>query len=235
MKTISRILILAMLHLCWLTSYGYAEMIPTESAIEQPSQVETDRQRILDLLNREEVVIELEKYGISKEEAAVRINSLTDEEVAALTTEIDRLPAGGYLEVFVVAIVVLVYTTTVLFKGFLCIFFGFTGLSDTLAEECGLSYIFRLPWKERSGAQCYSRCNSIAYECINYDSKSVEEDCDPGMESCADYSQKKTEKSESQCEEEQQACIQQCEVEEEKEEVLRKEEADCDPGMESCD
>jgi len=36
-KTISQILIFAMLHLCWLTSYGYAEMIPTESSIEKPS------------------------------------------------------------------------------------------------------------------------------------------------------------------------------------------------------
>jgi hypothetical protein len=66
LKPISRVLILAIFHLCWLTSYGYAEMVPTESAIEQPSQDETDRQRILDLLNHQEVMDELEQYGISK-------------------------------------------------------------------------------------------------------------------------------------------------------------------------
>jgi hypothetical protein len=217
-------------------------MVSTESTIEQPSTSNTDRQRLLILLDRQEVIDELGKYGISKVEAVARINSLSDEEVTALVAEIDRLPAGGYGQGLgggvVIGMALLIYFLAVFSKGFLCIFFGFTGLSDTLAEECGLSYIFRLPWKERSGAQCYSRCNSIAYECINYDSKSVEEDCDPGMESCADYAQKKIEKSESQCKDEKQACIQQCEVEEEKEEVLRemlrKEEADCDPGMESC-
>jgi len=94
-KTISQILILAMLHLCWLTSYGYAEMIPTESA--NQSQVETDRQRILDLLDRQEVIDELEKYGINKVEATARINSLTDEEVTEIAGRLDELPEGGFL------------------------------------------------------------------------------------------------------------------------------------------
>ena len=91
-KIISQILIFAMLHLCWLTSYGYAEMIPTESA----NQVQDDRQRILDLLDRQEVVDELEKYGISKVEAVVRINSLTDEEVIVIAGKLDELKAGGF-------------------------------------------------------------------------------------------------------------------------------------------
>ena len=51
-KTISRILILAMLHLCWLSSYGYAEMVPTESV----AQSQDERQRLLDLLDRQEVI-----------------------------------------------------------------------------------------------------------------------------------------------------------------------------------
>ncbi len=95
-KTISQILIFAMLHLCWLTSYGYAEMVPTESTIEQPSQDETDRQRILDLLDRQEVVNELEKYGITKVEATSRINSLTDEEVTEIAGKLDELPTAGF-------------------------------------------------------------------------------------------------------------------------------------------
>jgi len=95
-KTISRILILAILHLCWLTSYGYSEMLPTESAIEQPSTSNTDRQRILDLMDRREVVDEFEKYGISKVEATARINSLTDEEVIQIAGKLDELPEGGF-------------------------------------------------------------------------------------------------------------------------------------------
>ena len=44
-----------MLHLCWITSYGYAEMVPTESAV----QSQDDRQRLLDLFDRQEVIEEL--------------------------------------------------------------------------------------------------------------------------------------------------------------------------------
>jgi len=95
-KTISRILIIAMLHLCWTTSYGWADMVPTESILEQPSQDATDRQRILDLLDREEVVDELGKYGISNVEAVARINSLTDEEVIEIAGKLDELPEGGF-------------------------------------------------------------------------------------------------------------------------------------------
>ena len=94
MKTISRILILAMLHLCWLTSYGYAEMIPTESTSQ--AQDETGRQRILDLLDRQEVADELEEYGITKIEATARINSLTDEEVTQIAGRLGELPEGGF-------------------------------------------------------------------------------------------------------------------------------------------
>jgi Family of unknown function (DUF6627) len=92
-KIISRILIVAMLHLCWLTSYGYAEMVSTESAV----QVQDDRQRIFELLNNQEVVDELQKYGISKVEAIARINSLSDEEVTEIAGKLDELPPGSWL------------------------------------------------------------------------------------------------------------------------------------------
>ena len=85
-----------MLHLCWLTSYGYAEMVPTESGIEQSSTSNTDRQHILDLLDRQEVADELEEYGITKIEATARINSLTDEEVMEIAGRLDELPEGGF-------------------------------------------------------------------------------------------------------------------------------------------
>ena len=94
MKAISRILIFSMLHLCWLTSYGWAEMINTP-ALQPDSQARISRQLLLDLLHRREVVRELTRQGITREEAAARINSLTDEELAALINQANRLPAGG--------------------------------------------------------------------------------------------------------------------------------------------
>ena len=210
-----------MLHLCWLTSYGYAEMIPTESTAQ--SQVETDRQRILDLLDRQEVVDELEKYGISKVEATARINSLSDEEVAALATEIDRLPAGSYLEAAVGALIIAFYFLSVLAKGMVCIFTLFT---DSYCAKNGWSWVFAPPWWESKSApideyqenrdkyKCYSGCYSKYYACLNPDQKS--------------------QFIESMCEEAAQTCVQRCEAKHAK--IIKKEvEEFCDPGMESCD
>ena len=165
-KTISQILILSMLHLCWLTSYGYAEMVPTESAIEQPSTSNTDRQRILDLLDRQEVIDELEKYGISKVESVARINSLSDEEVTEIAGKLDELPVGG---------AVCIRTPSYTSPGcdpdnggvILAVLLG------VLALLAFIYYLIRTKDK-------------VDYPSSNEGPASVpvEEDCDPGMESC---------------------------------------------------
>lgn len=91
LKTITRILIFALLHLCWLSSYGWAEMVPTEST------VQSDRQRLYDLVQRERVQKTLNQYGISQEEATARINSLSDQESSEVAGKLDRLKAGGMM------------------------------------------------------------------------------------------------------------------------------------------
>jgi len=139
--------------------------VSTESAIEQPSTSNIDRQRLLDLLNRQEVADELEKYGISKVEAVARISSLTDEEIGALVKDIDSLPIGGNpLELLVYGVylagLLAAYLVTVLFRGIECIF------SDCEAKG-GSSYVFGGFRKDK---------NSQSIE--------TEEECDPRMESC---------------------------------------------------
>jgi Family of unknown function (DUF6627) len=187
MKTISRILILAMLHLCWLTSYGYAEMVSTESA---QSQVQDDRQRILDLLDRQEVIGELEKYGISKVEAVARINSLTDEEVTEIAGRLDELTVGKALPKdplsmglmvlywgFVIALALVIYIPGVMAKGVIC-------MSSDCEEKGGTSWVFT-PWwgwndedkikrtqkseelKPVDQKGCLTSCNSQHQTCVN--------------------------------------------------------------------
>jgi Family of unknown function (DUF6627) len=226
-KTISRILILTMLHLFWLTSYGYAEMIPSESAVQSQTETQIDRQRIINLLNRKEVIEELEKYGISKVEAVARINSLTDKEVTTLVAEIDRLPAGGYFEAVAGAVMIVVYTLGVFFKGMVCIF---TIFSDYCESKGGLSWVVEPLWWEdrrdpsmghkvtREEGICYSRCYSSYYACLNPDQHGHV--------------------NESLCDEAVQKCLQRCEVEHARSiESISDSvpvEEDCDPGMESC-
>ena len=165
-KVISRILILAMLHLCWLTSYGYAEMVPTESA--NPSQYQDDRQRILDLLDRQEVANELEKYSISKVEASARINSLTDEEVTEIAANLGELPAGGAQRVC---------RTN---EGYGPCESSFDG-GAVLAVIGILVLLFVLIFYWLRGK---NKVDSPTSKKGTYSEPVVEEDCDPGFESC---------------------------------------------------
>jgi Family of unknown function (DUF6627) len=203
-KIISRILIIAMLHLCWLTSYGYAEMVPTESAVQIPD----DRQRILDLLDRQEVIDELEKYGISKVEAVARINSLTDEEVTEIAGKLDELPEGGFtgLEVLAAMVVVLaVYIPGVIFKAIGCIFIDcedsifkpWWDFSDSLASGSGQEWNTSRQEKAASELDkqvCRFDCNEAEKVC--FESISEDEDANTGK---------------LRCEEVKNACFQQCE------------------------
>jgi Family of unknown function (DUF6627) len=194
LKTISRILILAILHLCWLTSYGYAEMVPTESA----TQIQDDRQRILDLLDRQEVIDELEKYGISKVEAVARINSLTDEEVTQIAGKLDELPEGGldFLMAFYLAAVLIGYLFILPFIWIGCIFKeGPTGecvqaFNEKYLKNIGMESAVRdeevVSSIDISG--CLSKCQTNLKECMYSteveECKSDKTNCD---KECLDY------------------------------------------------
>ena len=182
-KTISQILILAMLHLCWLTSYGYAEVIPTESA----AQSQDDRQRLLDLLDRQEVVDELEKYGISKVEAVTRINSLMDEEVTQIAGKLDELPPGGGVGEAVVAAAIIaywiLYYSVAIVSG--VVYFAFTPIA------AGVCVFLEDPWGNCVRDYWGAYVNGIrGIYGDNPDKASFEEDCDPIMEFCSSSSDK---------------------------------------------
>ena len=69
-----------------------AAMIGTDQAT-TPAQ--SDRERVKALLARPEVVKGLEKYGVRAQDAAARVDAMTDQEVAQLAGKIDGLAAGG--------------------------------------------------------------------------------------------------------------------------------------------
>ena len=240
-KLISVLLTAAMLNLCWLTSYGWAEMVSTretppqitremlidalnrkdvQGQLEQYgiSQVEavvrinslTDeeisaywvkmvetheiphqitREMLIDALNREDVQKQLEQYGISKVEAVVRINSLTDEEISALVKEMDDLPAGGQAEAAIaegtifgiliavvlafLAVILVIYFLKALYKGTECIF------SDCEAKG---------GWKDTGNSSI--KTDDGDYQENGHPENTFptddlkNEDCDPRMESC---------------------------------------------------
>jgi hypothetical protein len=70
-----------------------AGMIASD-AVQAPVQDERGRVKAM-LAARPEVAKELQKLGITSENAAARVDAMTDEEVRVLASRLDALPAGG--------------------------------------------------------------------------------------------------------------------------------------------
>ena len=78
----------------------FAAMIETEATLDS-MQAQQARANINNLLLREDVQSALMAQGINPIEAKARIDSLSDAEVVRIADQIDKLPSGGYLEVWI--------------------------------------------------------------------------------------------------------------------------------------
>src|SRR5947207_14363480 len=72
-----------------------AELVVTDSVITPARRPESDRARVRALLDRRDLQSQLEEYGISAEEAAARVDALTDQEIALIADRLNEVPAGG--------------------------------------------------------------------------------------------------------------------------------------------
>ncbi len=95
MKSIVCLLVAALLNLSLPLHAARAAMVGTEAVVETATPVEADRARLRALLLRDEARAQLETYGITRDEAAARLDALSDEEIAAIAGKLDALPAGG--------------------------------------------------------------------------------------------------------------------------------------------
>jgi hypothetical protein len=80
------------LSISWVPAH--AAMVSTAEILKQ-SQGNLDRERLLMILDRSEVRVQLEAWGVSGEEAKARVDNLTDQEIAEIAAQLDQMPAGG--------------------------------------------------------------------------------------------------------------------------------------------
>ena len=92
-RSISALLICSFLSLP-VAQTAQAEMVSTEAFLSQQTQ-SNPRERLMVLLEKEEVLKKLQEYGVSPNEARERLASLSDAEVTKLNQQIDQLPAGA--------------------------------------------------------------------------------------------------------------------------------------------
>ncbi|MGH6947272.1 MAG: PA2779 family protein [Kiloniellales bacterium] len=70
-----------------------AAMVSTDQVLEQET-VAQERGRILDFLARDEVRNQIQSMGVSPNEAAARVQALSDAEVMEIAAHFDEQPAG---------------------------------------------------------------------------------------------------------------------------------------------
>jgi len=101
---------------CALALFGvsvsplYASMLGTGALI-QAEQAGADRERLLGMLERDEVRGQLQAMGVTADLAAERVARMTDADVRMLNERLDELPAGaGVLGVLLFLFVLFVIT-----------------------------------------------------------------------------------------------------------------------------
>lgn len=101
-------LMVLMMSLSLPMGYARAALVTTEQAIER-SDAAVDRAEIKSLLSRDDIKRQLAAMGVNADEAAARIDSLSDAEVAEIAARIDNLPAGqGAIGVVVILLLVVI-------------------------------------------------------------------------------------------------------------------------------
>jgi hypothetical protein len=88
-----------------------AGVVPTEDILPRDGAA---RDRLHELLDRDEVRAALARHGVTRAELQARVDALTDAEVAKLAADIDRMPAGGDVLGLLFTVFVLLLLTDVL-------------------------------------------------------------------------------------------------------------------------
>lgn len=95
-----------------LLQTAHAAMIPTDQVARSVASANGDspHDRLAELMSRSDVVAQLEKLGVSPEDARSRVAALTDEEAVLLADQIENAPAGGIIGAILLVFFVLLIT-----------------------------------------------------------------------------------------------------------------------------
>jgi hypothetical protein len=93
-KPVSHLVVLSLLALNLYLPAAHAGMVGTEAVV-NAAQTQQYRERLLTALSRDDVQAQLLARGVDPAQVQARVDSLTDEEMQTLATNMDQLPAGG--------------------------------------------------------------------------------------------------------------------------------------------
>lgn len=93
-KPVSYALITGVLALSLHGPAARAAMVSTDQIV-SAQQSQQNRSKVIALLTREDVKTALSTRGVSAADVQARVDAMTDQEVHALATKLDKMPAGG--------------------------------------------------------------------------------------------------------------------------------------------
>jgi hypothetical protein len=101
----------ALLLLFVATAPAHAAMVGTDEVL-GTAEATDQRAELIALIERNDVREQLVEYGVDPADAAMRIQNMTDAEVAQLHGRIDELPAGSSSVLGVALVVFIVFVVT---------------------------------------------------------------------------------------------------------------------------
>lgn len=113
LRNTSRALIVSMALALVPTAYAQAGLIGTEATL-AVTQSSSERQRVRDFLQRDDVVTLLQQRGVDQQAALARVDGMTDSEVQLLAERVDQLPAGAGVVGVLFAVFVILLVTDIL-------------------------------------------------------------------------------------------------------------------------
>src|SRR5665647_1764672 len=113
MRWTSRMVILSMLTMGLPLQSAFAGMVETDQAVSHELAGQ-DRARINAFIDREDVLTQLQKQGVTAGEAKARVNALTDDEAHKIAGKLDQLPAGGDILGLLFTVFIILLVTDIL-------------------------------------------------------------------------------------------------------------------------
>jgi hypothetical protein len=113
MRWTSRMVILSMLAMGLPLQSAFAGIVETDQAVSHELAGQ-DRARINAFFDREDVLAQLQKQGVTAGEAKARVNALTDDEAHKIAGKLDQLPAGGDILGLLFTVFIILLVTDIL-------------------------------------------------------------------------------------------------------------------------
>lgn len=79
----------------WIPNRVQAEMLDTQQTLQSRADAEAKRQWLAAVVQRREAAVQLQKFGVSQNEALNRVQSMTDEEVVETVSQIEQYAGAG--------------------------------------------------------------------------------------------------------------------------------------------